>query len=499
LGFTPLIYHLDNLLLHLAVTAGVFILAGRCGLSVSGAMAAALVFGLHPMHVQSVVWVTERKDVLYAFFYLAALLSYLSYLKQDKESKKTLDRPGDVEPVFASGRIFLYLTFFLGFLSALAKPMALSLPLMLFLLDGFTGRPFSRRSFWEKVAVSLLLAPVIWLTYALHMRSPQAVAVGQQTLWTWIWCLGFYLRKFFWPDEFTLFYKFPEPVSLVNPEFGPVLGIAVLGVVIWAFFRRHRFWSMAWCFYLGSIFFLLRFDTARDADVVADRFMYLPSVGFCLWLGDVYQRYQQRWQNVFSKRLALWLLTGCVLLPLAMKTYRQCDIWQNGVSLWRHQLDKEPRVASALVYHQLAAALMREPAFSRERDRQVEVFRLLQQALAIKPDYANAYYSLGDFFYRLGDMRYARIHFLKTVELDSFHFEAFFRLGEFYHQQGESERAVQAFRRAIAINPDNHRLATRVYMIYNGARQKAAYPPVYETETLRLEQVYHLRGDETLQ
>lgn len=156
----PFIYHLDNLLLHLAVTVMVFLFCLRCGLSVLAAGLAALIFGLHPAHVESVAWVTEHKDVLYAFFYILALLCYLRYLRVRKEA-----------PGYRRGWAF-GLTLIFGFLSVLAKPMALSLPLVLFVLDWFFKRELTIRSCMEKMYCGLAIIPVAWITYVSQMRTP---------------------------------------------------------------------------------------------------------------------------------------------------------------------------------------------------------------------------------------------------------------------------------------------------------------------------------------
>ena len=125
-GDHPFIYHLDNVLLHLLVTGLIFVFALRMGLSGRAAGWAALLFGIHPMHVESVAWVTERKDVLYSVFYMASLISYWQYL----EGKKKTD--------YGLSIVF-------GFLSILAKPMAISLPLVLFLLDWFKNRGWNKK------------------------------------------------------------------------------------------------------------------------------------------------------------------------------------------------------------------------------------------------------------------------------------------------------------------------------------------------------------------
>jgi protein O-mannosyl-transferase len=144
-GFNPFVFHLDNLSFYTAIVVLVLLLARRMGLSIEAAFLAALIFAIHPMRVESVVWVTERKDVLYAFFYLLALHQYWSYLK-------TLS----INYYFA--------TVLFGILSILAKPMALSLPLILLVFDWFYGRSFNRRVLMEKVPILLyviILAGII--------------------------------------------------------------------------------------------------------------------------------------------------------------------------------------------------------------------------------------------------------------------------------------------------------------------------------------------------
>ena len=124
-GYNPFIYHLDNLLLHLGVIVCVFIFLQRLSLSVVAAGIGALFFGIHPLRVESVAWITERKDVLYGFFYMLAILQYWDYAKSGKKQ-------------------FYFLSLLWGFLSILAKPMALSLPLILLLCDWWMRRGWRR-------------------------------------------------------------------------------------------------------------------------------------------------------------------------------------------------------------------------------------------------------------------------------------------------------------------------------------------------------------------
>ena len=202
-GYDPFIYHLDNMLLHLAVVTMVFWLGLRLGLSSTGSGVAALLFGIHPMHVESVAWVTERKDVLYSFFYLAALLSYSRYLAFTGSSPAIqVEKPC----------WFLILTVFFGILSMLAKPMALSLPLILLLMDWFHGRKILRDVFLEKIPLCAIIAGITLVSYVGHVRIPgKSLAEGAMI---WVWTFVFYVRQFLFPFILVPIYQLPKPVAV---------------------------------------------------------------------------------------------------------------------------------------------------------------------------------------------------------------------------------------------------------------------------------------------
>jgi len=186
--YDPFVYHLDNLLLHLGVVAFIFWLGLRLGLPIAGSGIAALLFGIHPMHVESVAWVTERKDALYSFFYMAALLSYCRYLDFTKST-----------PSFQIRKSYrlLVLSAVFGILSILAKPMALSLPLILLLFDWFHRRKITGAAIFEKVPVTVAIAGITWISYVGHARIPGKNIV--EGLLIWPWTFVFYLRQFLFP------------------------------------------------------------------------------------------------------------------------------------------------------------------------------------------------------------------------------------------------------------------------------------------------------------
>ena len=458
-GEDPFVYHFNNVLLHLLVTGFVFQFGLRIGLSLTASTVGALIFGLHPMHVESVAWVTERKDVLYAFFYMLALLCYCSYV-----SSLATKRKG----------ILLVATMVLGVLSALAKPMALSLPFVLLVLDWFLKRDFSPRLLIEKVSVGALLVPVVWMTYVFHMRSAQVTF--PESILTWLWCFAFHVRKFLWPDVFVLFHAFPKPVTIANIEyvFAVVFLCGLSGLLI--LYRRNRLFVFAFLFYFASIFFLLRMDQAADANMVADRFMYLPSLGICLLLGEMWASGFLKIKEKKVQRIGFLILSILITGFLSIKTFYQCQVWRNGVALWGHQISVQDKGPRALFYKKLAEAHTVEDSFQKmlsryregesitpkEQGQIQQIMKLYEKALAIKPDYANVYYNLGMLSMGLGNNDAAENYFHKAISLDINHFDVYYELGEIYQKKGRIQEAVDFYQKAIAVNPENRAVKEKV-------------------------------------
>lgn len=450
----PFIYHLDNLLLHLAVTVMVLLFSARCGLSLPASVTAALVFGVHPVHVESVAWVTERKDVLYAFFYMLALLCYLRHLRRLEEGMYRREWP-------------FWLTLLFGFLSVLAKPMALSLPFVLFACDWFLKRKLTIRSCVEKIYCGLVIIPVAWVTYALLMHTqvikfPGSVLIG-------IWCFVFYIPKMFYPDYFVLIYHVPKPVVLANPVYAVSVFIFMgLLASLW-YFRKNRLFVFANLFYIFSIFFLLRADYHVGLNVVGDRFLYLPMLGWCMWLGHSAVKLWNRCRNFAVAGTGLLLVGAAALSFLFFQTTRQSRVWYNGASLWEHQLRYQGHAATALIYDKLADAYLHGPEPGSDPHRLEAVEGYLHKAVAIKPDYAQAYFHFGELWLRRGDFGIAQSYFEKTIEFDQNHFEAYFQLGCLHDRAGRYPQAVEAFDKAIEINPDNEAVRRRVLDFYDEA------------------------------
>ncbi len=468
-GYNPFYFHLNNLLLHLAVTGLVFVFALRLSLSLTVASFAALFFGLHPMHVESVAWVTERKDVLYAFFYMLALLFYWNYLTRNS-------------------KISYGASLVCGSLSILSKPMALSLPFVFFILDWFYGRKIDRKIFFDKIFFGFLIFPIAWITYALNAR---VIALKfPDALLTWVWTFTFYIKKFLFPFNFLPLYELPRPVKIFNLEFASSLLIAVLIIAALIGFRKNRWLIFAFLFYFISIFFLLRFDYSADLCIVADRFMYLPSVGICIALAVFLHKFHGKiknhklfWRNGFLAAVIF------VFSYLALTTYHQTKIWGDEIAFWSKVLKYYP--SNALGYNQRGLAykqagdlenalrdynqaILLLPDYDFALTNRGIVYKELgkfqqswddhSRAIAKNPDFSEAYLNRGNVLFSAGDYQGAITDYNKaimTVNISSrrkstvYRAESYSRRGSAYFFMKEYENALQDFNRALEINPDN--------------------------------------------
>jgi len=424
-GYAPFIYHLDNLLLHLGVVALLYIFALQLRLSWPAAALAALIFGLHPMRVESVAWVTERKDVLYAFFYMASMCSYMRYIHTNKKAPYVL-------------------SVLFGIASILSKPMAYSLPVILLLCEWFVGRRLVWKMFLDKIPFFLYILGVSLVTF---VNNSNNIAIGLgDTIILWIWSFTFYILKFFWPVSLTPLYHVPEPVHITHPAYywACLVALILLGMIVC--FRKKRVFLLAFGFYLFSIFFLV-VRTAWDfgnRTAVADRFMYLPSLGFCLLCGVLLVN---GWQ--YCSRKAKWLgrafavLVMLLMFWLGKESFYQCMIWKDSVSLWSYVLKLDPE--NMIAMENRAVAYAQDKRYEQALDDYHHLIRL-------KPDDASNYVNRAVIYSQTKKYDLAFADFKKALGMRPDQYGAYFNLGNLYREQQKLDKAIEAYSMAIQLN-----------------------------------------------
>ncbi len=443
------IYHWTNIVLHVLVSVMVMFLSLRLGIFWCGAFFAGLIFGIHPMHVESVAWVTERKDVLYSFFYMMALLGYCKYLKRLQETGKP-------------SRYLLYGVFCSGFLSILSKPMALSLPFVLCVFDWYFKRSLNLWAVVEKLMLGVLLCPVVWMTYSQHQcflewRFPESIILS-------VWHYTIYLWKFFVVDQFFLFYKAPTSLNMANQDCLVALVVLLILVAV-SFLGKWRIARFALLYYTASIFFLIPFEKVDHIGNVADRFMYLPSVGFCLGFGALCG---YLWNcRLGILRFFSWIGIAALIFFLVSKTAMQIHVWESGVSLWEHQLTAKNIAIPAFAYEKLGQAyferwgnLRQSPYEAQQALKKASMF--FNKAIAVRPDYFRAYRNLGALCLETRDYTCADVHLRKAMALQNDDFESYFQLGRLLLMEGRRDQAKNAFDQAVLLSPDNQGLRERI-------------------------------------
>ena len=345
-GLRPWGHHLTSILLHgwnaaLVVVLAVRLLQARGGARrgmLAAGVAAGLLFGLHPLHVESVAWVSERKDLLAALFYLLGLLSYLHYASH------------------AAGAVWKdrrYLTTLLCFvLALLSKPMALSFPFVLLIIDWYPLERLNgsgvRRLLLEKIPFFLLdlgLATVTVLAQRASgaFRPLAEVTLGCRVLVA-VKAATIYLAKTVLPTGLLPLYSYPAHVSLWSWEFGvpvAVMTAAAVGCVVTV--KTHRAFSAVLAYYLVVLLPVLGI-VQIGPQAMADRYTYLPSVALVVWLGAgcgvLWDRHAvtSAWWTKATAMTAALLVLGL----LSWQSVRQIGVWRNSETLWSHVLRYDP-------------------------------------------------------------------------------------------------------------------------------------------------------------
>ena len=508
-GLDPRGHHLTNLILHALVTLLVGLVAMRLvavdgrrgaapgsasceGWTLTAGGVTAVLFGIHPVHVESVAWTSERKDLLCALFFLASVLAYARFAERSSQ-------PG-LRGLRAAP--WAYSLSLLGCaLALLSKPMAVSLPCVLFILDAY---PFGRVGSWratlraaaEKIPFALLAAGTAALTVAAQQARgalawtdvyplPTRLLVGARALFV-------YLRKMALPIDLLPYYPYPTDVSLLRPGYllPLVLGIAVTGMAL-ARGRTQPLWLAAWSYYLVTLLPVLGIVQV-GAQAMADRYAYLPSLAPFLvagvsaaWAHARLRRASARGATVVAIAAAL-----CVTAALSILTWRQIAVWRSSVSLWGEVIAKEPSrvpfaynnrgrayfdlgqleeaIADYTKAIELSAATRRpgliswQPYFNRgvallENGEAARALADFESVLAFRP-ISQAYYMRGTAQDRLGRTDAARQDYERTIAMDPTFVAAYVSLGVLHGRAGAFERAMRLFEQAIAIDP-NHPLA----------------------------------------
>jgi hypothetical protein len=422
-------HHLVNLLLHTANTLLLFTLLNRLTGALWRPATVAALFALHPLHVESVAWVAERKDLLCALFVFLSLLAYQRYVRR-------------------GGRTAYGLALGLFVLALLAKPMAVTLPLLLLLLDWwplarFGGSAGAVRRLLEKspffaCALASAVVTVIAQRSGGAVISLVNVGLGQRLANACVATAG-YLGKTVWPTGLAPLYPFPLTIPHWQVWGAAALLVTMVGLALWQ--RRRRPWlAFGCCWYLVMLVPVSGLVQVGQQGM-ADRYTYLPLVGIFIatvWgVTELLDSWRYRQELLGATALGILALSG-------FAARQQLDYWRDSETLFRRAL--AVTFDNFVMHHNLGNELERQ-------GRLAEAVAEHARAVALRPFSAESRYFLANALYRQGRVNDAVANYRQAIRLKPDYGEAHNNLGAAYHVLGQREEAIRQFREALRLDP----------------------------------------------
>lgn len=514
-GLDPFGHHLTSILFHAFNAFLVFILSvnliniyfrdSKANFSILLAgIITTLLFSLHPLRVESVVWISERKDVLYSFFFLLSLLVYIKYASS---------RSSDKWLYFATS--FICFCF-----SIMSKPMAITLPFVLMILDYFPLKRFVVNKenktlilkilFWEKVP--FLIVSLLSVMMTLWAQEPDFTRANAFVVRIIIagWDYVFYLYKFINPSTLLPLYPLPENINILSFEYAGFFAIFILiNFIIFKYDNANsnhkKMLSAIWLYYVITLLPVVGLIQVGK-QIAADRYTYLPSLGPSLLVGigaAVLIRHI-RWKYVKITTLSLLVFLALLMVN---KTKKQISIWHDSISLWTHQIENQDSPP-------FRGYIQRSTAFISS-DFHINNYKLAIQdvdnAVAAKPHDKEAHYTRGLIYQSMNESQKAIDNFEKAIEIERsrdyelYDVKSYLQLGIIYYELNRFVEAMRDLDRALEIEP---RYWTAYYYrglinyksgFYDEAvknlNMAILYDPNYAEAYFQLSRVFRAMGD----
>ena len=476
-------HHFTNLLFHIANTLLLFAVLKKMTGSVWASAFAAALFGLHPLHVESVAWISERKDVLSGFFWMLTIGFYIRY----------------TERVCVGRYLAVFLVFCLGLMS---KAMLVTLPFVLLLLDYWplnrlcgvsegTGQTRSKsqsvevqdcglsigRLIVEKIPMFVVVLISCVVTYLVQQSGGATKMVENLPLnirmSNALVSYVSYIFKMFWPMRLAILYPHPEEIAMWKP----IISLLVLaGITAGVVFSRRRYLVVGWLWYIGTLVPVIGLvQVGRQA--MADRYSYLPLIGlFIMVVWGAIEIVGQR------RNLQIGLRIAGVSVVIAMLIFTRIQVvhWEDDFSLYEHTVNvtegnytihtnlgaaykSQGNLAMAMKHYRRSLEI--KPDFYeaqynlgnalRIQKKYDEAISCYRKALEIKPDYVEAHKNLGGTLYIQDKLEEAIEHYERALQIEPDNMEVLNNLGVVLRGQGQLEQSIKYFRRVIELAPDH--------------------------------------------
>lgn len=436
-------WHLTNVLLHLLCVWLVFRIALLLGLSWRGAVFVALLFGIHPMRVESVAWLTERKDVLYGAFYLAALLLYI-------KGKQT-------------GKSYWVWIILLFVLSLFSKIQAVVLPLSMILVDYYISGKLTWKSIVQKAPLLLIslgfgLAGIYFLSEQGSIDTNSNTYTSVQRIFVGTYSYVVYLVKAVVPYRLSPLY--PYESSMPAYYYPSILALPAVLLLLWrAYEKEWRAVFFGLGFFSVNIFFLLQILGAGQG-FLADRFTYIAYFGLFFMAGYGVDFLAKKYA---AKAAILWASLAIIIAAYSALTYNQVGVWENSETLWTHVLR---------YYKNTTLPYGNRANYLRDQGRYTEALEDYSQSIRLNPNGHQAYNSRARLYFTMATTRdtllLALQDYTKAIELSPNDGEFYVNRGATYARLGQGEQAIADLDKGLAIKPDHAVGYLNRSVIHNG-------------------------------
>jgi tetratricopeptide (TPR) repeat protein len=445
-GFNAGGYHWTNVIIHIFNTILLFFLFRNLTGAVWRSAFVAALFAIHPINVESVAWVAERKNVLSTFFWMLTMLSYVWYVKQPNWKRYL--------PVFVS--------FALGLMS---KPMLVVLPFVLLLLDYWplnrtaintqneTNIQATLKAGKEKLNFLILeKAPLFILSTILiciTIYSPQSGSAPQskriiasffiQRINNAIFSYAMYLKKLFWPMDLSISYLYLN--IAIWHLFLSAIFLIIITIIVCKYFKKYPYLTVGWFWYLGTLIPVLGIVQIGE-HTMADRYAYVPFIGLFVMIAWGAEQISSK--KIYLKKPFIFA-SVLIIVFLSAATYNQIKLWANTVTLFEDALKKDPNnyVAYAVMGHEMLN--------NGENEKALYCYDM---ALKLNPRFYGAYINEGLVLMTMGKRYDALKFFEKAMRLDKFQADAYYDIAKFYMADNKLDESIPYFIKAVEIKPD---------------------------------------------
>ena len=447
-GTNPTLYHINNLLLHIVNILLVYsLLKNHLVKNQRIAIITAALFAIAPIHVESVAWIIERKDVLYSAFYLLSLILYFKYIEKNKNK-------------------FYFLSLLAFFLSVISKGMAVSLPLILISIDYFYNRKLlSKKLILEKIPFFTISITFGILNILAQLKYYQVKEVGysiyQQIVFS-SYSFTNYITKSLLPFNLSVFHPYPNIKNGIPFVYYLYIipTLIVFAAIIFALLKKKKRLVFGLTFFVFNILFVLQVFIHNTEAIISERYAYLSSLGLFFLLALLIERIKNKNKNFIYYFLIAYLLV------MSIVTFNRNKVWQNDLNLFTDIHKKYPKTEVGT--YNLGNTYLRKGNLNK-----AEYY--YKKTIEINPDWEGVYSNLAGIYFYREDYNKTLEYYNKAIKLNSKNHILYVNRAKVFFKSGEYKKAINSCDTAININHvycEAYKLRS-IAECYNNSLQKA--------------------------